>query len=54
MVGADSSQSRTLTDILIGEVWLCTGQSNMGVTLSGVGKVRFSIDFRWIFRPIFD
>ena len=27
----------TLTDVLFGEVWLCTGQSNMALPLQGVG-----------------
>ena len=31
------SSSRSLSDILVGEVWLCSGQSNMGFT---VGRTR--------------
>lgn len=27
----------TLTDVHMGEVWLCTGQSNMGLPLGGIG-----------------
>lgn len=30
---------RTLTNILIGEVWLCSGQSNMEMPLEGWGKI---------------
>lgn len=33
------SDSRTLQNILIGEVWLCTGQSNMEMPLAGWGKI---------------
>ena len=32
-----STDSITLTDIYFGEVWICGGQSNMALTLSGVG-----------------
>lgn len=32
---ADGEEEITLTDILIGEVWICSGQSNMAVTLMG-------------------
>ena len=32
------SESKTITDILIGEVWLCGGQSNMDFTLGGISK----------------
>ena len=30
----------TLSDILIGEVWICSGQSNMEMGLEGFGKVK--------------
>jgi sialate O-acetylesterase len=29
------TQTRTIQDVLIGEVWMCSGQSNMGFTLAG-------------------
>ena len=28
------SQTREIQDVLVGEVWMCSGQSNMGFTLS--------------------
>ncbi|TDW52793.1 sialate O-acetylesterase [Flavobacterium sp. 270] len=31
--------TKTLTNILIGEVWLCSGQSNMEMPLEGWGKI---------------
>ncbi|NCZ64672.1 MAG: hypothetical protein EBY62_13025, partial [Cellvibrionales bacterium] len=31
---SSGSKTLTLTDILVGEVWLCSGQSNMGLGLS--------------------
>jgi sialate O-acetylesterase len=34
-----SGDSLVLTDILFGEVWLCSGQSNMEMPLAGWGKV---------------
>ena len=35
-IGEAAADRIDLTDILVGEVWMCTGQSNMGVSLSGV------------------
>jgi len=32
------NESRTLEDVLVGEVWLCTGQSNMDMRLRKLGK----------------
>ena len=32
-----SSLAVVLSDVLFGEVWMCTGQSNMGISLGGVG-----------------
>lgn len=32
---SDNEEVITLTDILIGEVWICSGQSNMAITLLG-------------------
>ncbi|MEQ1859277.1 MAG: sialate O-acetylesterase [Chthoniobacteraceae bacterium] len=29
------TQTREIADVLVGEVWMCSGQSNMGMTLSG-------------------
>lgn len=29
------TQKREINDVLVGEVWMCSGQSNMGMTLSG-------------------
>jgi hypothetical protein len=38
VVGGKPEDKVVLADVMFGEVWLCTGQSNMGVTLAGVGK----------------
>ena len=36
LTASDSSKSvKTVADVLVGEVWLCAGQSNMGVPLCG-------------------
>lgn len=34
----DSSSSASLEDVLFGDVWFCTGQSNMGVTIEELGS----------------
>jgi sialate O-acetylesterase len=34
----EGSSKRELTDVLVGEVWMCSGQSNMGMTLDGDWK----------------
>src|SRR4051812_20650186 len=31
----EGSQKRVIQDVLVGEVWMCSGQSNMGFTLGG-------------------
>ena len=35
----DASNSITINDILIGDVWVCSGQSNMGLTLGGLSNI---------------
>ncbi|MCC8177315.1 MAG: 9-O-acetylesterase [Bacteroidales bacterium] len=35
----DGRNTLTLSDVLVGEVWLCSGQSNMQMPLKGWGKV---------------
>ncbi len=35
----DASNSITINDILVGDVWVCSGQSNMGVTLGAVRDI---------------
>ncbi|MDX9747665.1 MAG: sialate O-acetylesterase [Paludibacter sp.] len=35
---SDGKNEKTLSDVLIGEVWLCAGQSNMEMTLRGYRK----------------
>lgn len=37
--GRNRKNAVTLTDVLIGEVWLCSGQSNMEMPVEGWGKV---------------
>jgi len=32
---SDGTSERILSDVLVGEVWMCSGQSNMGFTLQG-------------------
>lgn len=34
----EGTSKRELTDVLVGEVWMCSGQSNMGMTLAGDWK----------------
>ena len=34
------TSTRNLTDVLVGEVWMCSGQSNMGMTVSGDWKAQ--------------
>ena len=34
----EGSSRREITDVLVGEVWMCSGQSNMGMTLGGDWK----------------
>jgi sialate O-acetylesterase len=34
----EGSSRLEITDVLVGEVWMCSGQSNMGMTLSGDWK----------------
>jgi sialate O-acetylesterase len=35
----DASNSIAINDILIGDVWVCSGQSNMGLTLGGLSNI---------------
>ena len=39
IVNGKATSSLTLHNVLIGEVWLCTGQSNMEMPLAGWGKI---------------
>lgn len=39
MLTVDDGELLTLRNILVGEVWLCSGQSNMEMPVSGWGKV---------------
>ena len=34
----EGTSRREITDVLVGEVWMCSGQSNMGMTLAGDWK----------------
>jgi len=36
----EDGETTTLKDVLIGEVWICSGQSNMEMGLEGFGKVK--------------
>ena len=38
-VKENGTDSRTIDNVLIGEVWLCSGQSNMEMPVKGWGKV---------------
>ncbi|MCW1924983.1 GDSL-type esterase/lipase family protein [Luteolibacter arcticus] len=42
-----SDASRTFSDVLVGEVWLCSGQSNMDFTLAKTAKRSFSGCANW-------
>lgn len=50
-ISCDSGESIEVKDILVGEVWMCSGQSNMAFTLDRIGdlpadqKVREEADF---------
>jgi sialate O-acetylesterase len=35
----DATNSITITNILVGDVWVCSGQSNMGLALGWLGRV---------------
>ncbi len=37
-IAIKGTSERKLTDVLVGEVWMCSGQSNMGMTVSGDWK----------------
>ena len=37
-IAIEGSSRREITDVLVGEVWMCSGQSNMGMTLAGDWK----------------
>jgi len=41
---ADGTTTITLTDILIGDVWLCTGQSNMQFSLAEIGVTNLAAE----------
>jgi len=36
----EGSSKREVSDVLVGEVWMCSGQSNMGMTVSGDWKAQ--------------
>ncbi len=36
VTGTSAQQARTITDVLIGDVWLCSGQSNMAYTMGAL------------------
>lgn len=42
-----SDASRTFSDVLVGEVWLCSGQSNMDFTLAKTAKRSFAGAKNW-------
>ena len=35
MIAIEGTTKRDIKDVLVGEVWMCSGQSNMGFTLNG-------------------
>ncbi|MDR1146460.1 MAG: hypothetical protein LBK71_10045 [Verrucomicrobiales bacterium] len=40
---SDGKQTRTVSDVLVGEVWLCSGQSNMDFPMRGVTNTKDEI-----------
>ncbi len=47
LVVSAGAAKRTYTDVLVGDVWFCSGKSNMDFTLAKTGKRSFSGATDW-------